>query len=123
MSFSHQDWTPVILSKHTKPNNSNKTKIVKQNVNTQSDGIKVKKVWDPKDPTNEPDIRPVMIAREFGQQIQQARIAKGMTQKQLANAISIPVSIINDYEQCKGVHNSSHISKIKKYLGINKHSV
>jgi ribosome-binding protein aMBF1 (putative translation factor) len=116
MLFSHQDWTPVILSKHTK-------KVVKHNINSQSTGIKVKKIWDEQEPNTEPEIHPIMITRKFSQQIQQARIAKSMTQKQLANAICIPVSIINDYEQCKGIHNSSHISKIKKYLGITKHTI
>ena len=121
MSFHHQDWEPVVLSKCTKPDIT-KNKVIKNNINTQSSCIKVNKIWDQSDSNTEPEIRPVMITREFGQQIQQARIAKGMTQKQLANAICIPVSIINNYEQSKGTHNSNHISKIKKYLGITKHT-
>jgi ribosome-binding protein aMBF1 (putative translation factor) len=124
MTHPHQDWTQVILNNHTKTKTSVQTQtVVKHNVNTPSNGVKVKKIWDPKDPNAEPEIRPVMVTHEFGQQIQQTRTAKGITQKELANAVCIPVSIINDYERGAGVHNSNHISKIKKYLGITKHKV
>lgn len=124
MSFPQQDWTPVILTKHTKPTTSENTKkVVKQTINSQLPGIKVKQIWDEKDPNSDPDIHPILVTRKFSQQIQKARIDKSMTQKQLANAICIPVSVINEYEQGKGIHNSNYISKIKKYLGITKHTI
>ena len=121
MSFNHQDWTPVILNKRSNTKTADNTQTVaKPHINKPSNGIKVEKIWDPKDPDAEPETRPVMVTRELGQQIQQARTAKGMTQKELANAICIPVSVISDYERGSGVHNSNYISKIKNYLGITK---
>lgn len=121
MSSNHQDWTPVILNKRSNTKTAENTQTVsKPHINKSSNGIKVEKIWDPKDPNAEPETRPVMVTRDLGQQIQQARSAKGMTQKALANAISIPVSVINDYERGVGVYNSNYISKIKNYLAIPK---
>jgi len=114
MSFI-QDWTPVVLKKQTKPTENTRTTH-----NSSSNGIKVKKILDPKDPDAEPEIRPVMISRVLGQQIQQARIAKQMTQKELANTVCLPVSVIINYERGNCVYNFNHISKIKNYLGITK---
>lgn len=84
-------------------------------------GVKVKKMYDnPDDKSEEPDILPVMTDQKFGQMIQTARTAKKMTQKELANALNIPVSIISDYEKGSAIHNSIYVGKIKTYLGIKK---
>ncbi len=126
MSFSHQDWTPVTIRKNTDskqkkvdPNNL----VAKQGANKQHTAIKTEKIWDAADPDGEPETRAVMIDKDFGQQIQKARVAKQMTQKDLANALSIPVSVINEYERGQGVRNGNYVSKIKKYLNINKNTV
>jgi ribosome-binding protein aMBF1 (putative translation factor) len=50
--------------------------------------------------------------------MQKARTKLNMTQKQLANATALPVSIINDYEKGNGVRVGSNTSKIKKVLNI-----
>lgn len=121
MSFQHQDWTPIILNKKSNTNaNGAKETVPKTHVNKPNNGIKVEKVWDPKDPDGEPETRPVMVSRELGQQIQKARTERNMTQKELATALSIPSNIINEYERGAGVHNINYVNKIKKYLGIGK---
>ena len=61
-----------------------------------------------------------MVSKELGQQIQKARTEREMTQKELASAISIPSTVINDYERGEGVYNITHVNKIKKFLGITK---
>jgi ribosome-binding protein aMBF1 (putative translation factor) len=116
MSFPQQDWIPLTIHKRTTKSTDNTS------VNKQSNGIKVKKIWDPKNPTAEPETVPVMITQELGQQIQKARTDRDLTltQKQLANAICIPVSVISDYERGVGVYNSNYVNKIKNYLGINQ---
>ncbi len=123
MSFSHQDWNPVVIKKNTNAKQTNPSNLVaKQGVNKQQTAIKTEKVWDASDPDGEPETRPVMIDKEFGQQIMKARVAKQMTQKDLANALSLPVSVITDYERGQGVRNGNYVSKIKKYLNINKNT-
>ena len=119
MSHSHQDWNSVTIGKVTKTNENTQT-ISKPHVSKPSNGIKVEKIIDPNDPDAEPETRPVMITHTLSQQIQQARVAKGMTQKELANALSIPVAVINEYERGDAVHNINYITKIKNYLGIRK---
>ncbi len=123
MSFSHQDWTPVVIKKNTNTKQTNPANLVaKQGANKQQAAIKTEKVWDASDPDGEPETRPVMIDKEFGQQITKARVAKQMTQKDLANALSLPVSVITDYERGQGIRNGNYVSKIKKYLNINKNT-
>ena len=126
MSLSHQDWTPVVIRKNTNTNQkkANSSNLVpKQGVNKQNTSIKTEKVWNGVNPNDEPETRPVKIDKEFGQQILKARLEKKMTQKNLANAISIPDTVIAEYERGIGLHNGNYISKIKKYLNINKNTV
>jgi ribosome-binding protein aMBF1 (putative translation factor) len=121
--MSHQDWTPVILRKNTDSKKADpKNLVAKQGANKQHTAIKTEKVLNPSDPDGEPETRPVMIDKEFGQQIVKARLAKQMTQKDLANAISIPIQVINEYERGQGVRDGNYVSKIKNHLGINKHT-
>jgi ribosome-binding protein aMBF1 (putative translation factor) len=120
MSFPYQDWTPVVLTKRTRTKSGNTQTVPKQHINKTSNGIKVEKLWDPKDPNAEPETRPVMVSKELGQQIQKARTEREMTQRELASAISIPSTVINDYERGEGVYNITHVNKIKKFLGITK---
>jgi ribosome-binding protein aMBF1 (putative translation factor) len=121
--MSHQDWNVVTL--HKTPSKKAKTgtasTVPKSHLNSQTSNIKVQTVWDSKD-EEDPIVRPVTIGQEFAHQMQQARMNKGMTQKELANAICVPQSVINEYERGVGVHNSSYVSKIKKHLGITKHT-
>ena len=115
--MNHQNWDPVILTK-TNPNASNvtKTKVAKQNINNNSTAIKCEKIYDPKDPTAEPDIKPIMVTSEFGKQIVTARCAKQLTQKQLANQLCIPSQIITEYEMGKGVYNINYVNKINQFI-------
>ena len=74
-------------------------------------------------PILEPDVKPPpIIDYELAHTIQKFRVAKGLTQKELAHAINLPVQIISDYERGSCVKNSFYISKIKNYLGITKHN-
>ena len=121
--MSHQDWTPVIFRKNTDSKKSDpKNLVAKQGANKQHTAIKTEKFLNSSDPNDEPETRPVMIDKEFGQQIVNARLAKKMTQKDLANAISIPVHVINKYERGEGVRDGNYVGKIKNHLGINKHT-
>lgn len=57
------------------------------------------------------------ISVELRLQIQKARVAKGLTQKQLAGAMSIPVSIIQGYEGGKVVPSGAFLAKLERHLG------
>jgi ribosome-binding protein aMBF1 (putative translation factor) len=116
--MSHQDWETVIVRGNVADNvkKTSSKKIVTSHSNQQGMNVTVKKIYDSENPNAEPEIRPVMIDKEFSKKMIQARLAKKLTQKELANAISLDVKIINQYEQSGGVRNGAYVSKIKNFL-------
>lgn len=114
--MDYQDWTPVIIKKTKKVVTT--AGPAKQHLNKQETSATVTKYYDPNDPDADPETRPVLIGRELGQKFQKARVEKGLTQKELANALSIPVNIVTEYEKGTGVRNGATVSKLKKYLNI-----
>ena len=98
-----QDWKPVILKKSDP----------KKPIQKPFDNIKV----------NEDEIGKIIkVDSEFSKQIIQARLAKKLNQTELAKALSLDVTIIKEYENGTAKHNGEIISKLKKYLGINKNT-
>lgn len=113
----NQDWTTVVLNKKRSVLQNTKPPIKK--VNFTSNTVKNINCDDGKDM----DIMPVYVDKVFGIKIQKARNLRKITQSQLAKEISIPVSVIIDYEQGKGVRNGHYISLIKKHLNIDKNTL
>jgi ribosome-binding protein aMBF1 (putative translation factor) len=113
--MNHQNWETVNLGKQ-KSVAPNVKKVAKQNVNNNLTSVKCEKIYDPKDPDAEPEIKPVKVTRDFGKEIAKARLAKQLTQKQLANQLCIPHNFITEYEMGKGVYNINYINKIKKFI-------
>ncbi len=113
---------PVIWKKNIQPINIPKKIIVsdkQKNANTMTNTVK--KIYnedDNKYKNDSPDILPVMIEKDFSKQLQLKRIEKKLSQQDLANKLSIPVAIINQYEKGTGIRNGIYISKLKKYLNI-----
>ena len=100
--FSHQDWTPVILSN---PKNviNNKTKpktITKMQKLENSDEI----------------IKPKKIDINLKKAIQQARLSNKISQKELASKMCVPVQTIINYENGKAIPNNQFISKLERTL-------
>ena len=118
--MNHQQWDPIVLTSKNPKKSETRTTVLKSSVIKQSNPVKMEKIYDPNNPDAEPITKPVMIDSEFGKQIVAARCAKKLTQKELANKISIPESIIKDYEKGQGVRNGAYISKIKNFLNIHK---
>jgi ribosome-binding protein aMBF1 (putative translation factor) len=118
--MNHQQWDPIVLTSKNPKKSETRTTVLKSSVIKQSNPVKMEKIYDPNNPDTEPITKPVMIDSEFGKQIVAARCARKLTQKELANKISIPESIIKDYEKGQGVRNGAYISKIKNFLNIHK---
>ena len=57
------------------------------------------------------------VGSDVAKRIAQARCEKKLTQKQLANALSLPESIIKEFETGKAIYNAVVLNKIEKYLG------
>lgn len=101
--MEHQDWKPVILRK-----NNTKPPPPKAQSNA-----KFKKI-DSDDPKP-----PQTLNHSVKIRIQQGRVAKKLTQKQLAQKLNLPVQIIAEYESGKAIPNRQILSKIGRVIGIN----
>ena len=58
------------------------------------------------------------VSREVSLRIQQARQAKGWTQKELATKISEKPQVVNDYENGRGIPNPQILGKMERVLGV-----
>jgi putative transcription factor len=127
--MNFQDWKPVswnkIGEKHKgesknayinnqmRKNNTVTTNKVVSN-KTQIDGVSnLKKVEKEED-----TFKHATVSLSMSKRIAQARCEKKMTQKDLANALSLPFKIIQDYEAGKAIPNHIVLNKIEKALGV-----
>lgn len=67
----------------------------------------------------EDSIKIKKISKEVAQSILEARIAKKLTRKQLANQLNLKEYMIEDIETMKAVYNGDLIAKIKNHLQLN----
>tara|TARA_B100001057_G_C22010310_1_gene629521 strand:+ start:108 stop:464 length:357 start_codon:yes stop_codon:yes gene_type:complete len=104
----HQDWKTIVVKK-PKENVANSKKKLS---NTVLKNISIEKKAD------SDDLHHIQLTLELRQSIMKGRAAKSLTQKQLANAINLPIQIISDIESGKSIYNAGHINKIKKYLKL-----
>ncbi|KAF0456447.1 ylMBF1 [Gigaspora margarita] len=61
---------------------------------------------------------PPKLSLSVGKAIQQARQAKGLTQKDLGQKINEKANIINDYEMSRTIPNQQVLSKLERVLGV-----
>ena len=115
MSFAHQDWKPVVFRKKIDNKKSSKnTKVVaRSNVKNHTGLNKNTTVKD------DDEIKKIKtVGLETGKQIQQARLAKKIKQKELAQRLNVQVSIIQQYENGKAKYNGAMLTRIGKVLGV-----
>lgn len=58
------------------------------------------------------------VGLSLGKTIQQARMAKSITQKQLATLINEKSNIVAEYEQGKAIPNNQILGKLERKLGV-----
>ena len=78
-----------------------------------SSGISAQKLEDDTE-----NLKHAAVSKDLRMAIQQARNAKGLTQKQLAQQLTMQPQIINEYESGKGIPNNQIISKLERALGV-----
>jgi len=97
--MNHQDWTPVVLSKHKSP-----AKLVKN---------------DKKEEKKEDDgftAPPKKFSKMFGQQLSQLRQKQNLTRTQLAQKLNVKESLISSIETGNENYNPLILSKLKRVL-------
>lgn len=127
--MNFQDWNTVGWDKRGEKNkNESKTEFlnnqlrkgnVTQKLKTDSvNKNKVNVVTNVKKIENEQDtFKHKTVGSDVGKKIAQARCEKKLTQKELANAIFLPESIIKEFESGKAIYNAVVLNKIEKYFG------
>jgi ribosome-binding protein aMBF1 (putative translation factor) len=101
--MNHQDWKTVVFKKTKKLNFTTKKQNHYQNTHKEDAyGMPVTKG----------------LPKGFGKKLQQARSAKGLTQKELAAKVGERVQLIKDYETEKVfMVNNCVIQKLERHLG------
>ncbi len=133
MSHTPPDWQPVVLSKK-KPKKSEQPTGDKAVAAAKRAGGEVDSQKKHAAGSNKQHGGPVMDARkledeeagvklktvsvDLKNQIQQARQAKGMTQKELAVKINEKQTVVAEYESGKAVIDPKILSKMSKALGV-----
>lgn len=131
---SEQDWTTVVITKSNKAKTAglSQAQIVAQekksgNVSTQKKvgGGENKSVHQgttaahlAKLENSNDEFKHSTVNRNLSQAIQQARLARQMTQKQLATAINEKPQVIQQYESGQAIPNPQVINKMERVLGI-----
>ena len=106
--MNHQDWKPVIFNKPKK-------KIVVKNKKKVLSDDQIRKIKL----DNDNEVHKIeKVSMDFRKEMQKARCAKNMTQKQLAQKLNLKQTIIANYEQGKAVPNNYIITKIERALGV-----
>ena len=105
--MEHQDWKTVILTK----------KRVYTPEETKAYEEKQKLKLEKKKAEENEVKAPPKVNFELKKAIMQARIAKKMSQKDLATRLNVPVNSIAGYENGKIIPNNAFIVKIEKVLG------
>lgn len=109
--YSHQDWTTVVVHK-TKAikQMENKNKPKKQN----APGTKEFRKLD-----GDEIVKPKTVDKNIAKQLQQARCAKKLKQKEVAQRLNVPLSMIQNVENGKAKLNKAFLSRLKKFYEIN----
>ena len=112
--MDHQDWKPVVWTK--KPDKKKNVKkgsvaVANTNKNFQGQGTG-KKIKDDDEIKRIPT-----VGMAIGKQIAQARNAKKMTQKELANKMNITTQIIQQNECGKAPKNNGLLARFERALG------
>lgn len=119
-------WDETIIIRKKKPNGSNLKKANPINNNTvqsqmkYSEGNKKSTAVMDKRKLDEQDEAGKLpeVGLSLGKRIQQARMAKSMTQKQLATLINEKPNVVAEYEQGKAIPNNQILGKLEKKLGV-----
>lgn len=104
--MEHQDWKTIYVKSNKQPDNKTQKKQYnnfekKMEKNIENGNMRTEK-----------------IDKDKSLSIQQKRQSKGLTQKDLANKLNIPVKTINEIESGKGNKNPQIINRINRYLNI-----
>jgi len=110
--MEHQDWTPIYIKASTELNKTPEQR--KKEENWEKNHKKYAKENKIEKQIEEGTLKHKKMDVSFGKDLQKKRLSLGMTQKDLANKLNIPVKDINDIEAGKAKHNPGLMNKINR---------
>lgn len=102
--MEHQDWDTFYITPKKNTQENNKKQFVKS------------KEQKMKDSEEEGKLSHKKMDSEFGKLLQKYRLSQGLTQKDIAQKLNIPVKDINEIESGKMKHNGQLMGKIKRFM-------
>mmetsp|Transcript_7070 Transcript_7070/g.10134 ORF Transcript_7070/g.10134 Transcript_7070/m.10134 type:complete len:145 (+) Transcript_7070:91-525(+) len=132
-SFQHQqDWDPVVFHKAGPKGKASKSATEVNAARRTGAAVETDKKFaggtnksahsqvpnSKKLDENTETFRHDTVSHDFKMALQQARLAKKMTQAALATAINEKSSVINEYESGKAIPNGAIINKLNRALGV-----
>ncbi|KAJ6241742.1 endothelial differentiation-related factor 1 [Anaeramoeba flamelloides] len=124
MSYGQQDWGVVkIGQRKSRTNNKKPTKKQTQEA-MRTGNVEVRKKNNNEGRKmyqleNDNEVRKhKTLGVSVGRKILQARNAKKITQKQLAQQCSVKVTVINDYERGKAIPDNRLLTRMERILGV-----
>ena len=104
--MEHQDWETIVLKKP--PDQKKIQQQISKAGPKPTPGVNY----------DEEGVAPPKIPTNLKKAIQQGRLAKRMSQKDLANKLNVSLNDIVNYENGKAVPNNQFISRIEKVLNV-----
>lgn len=109
----NQDWAPLVFSKSTTQNRAANTEQQRNMSKQTADQAKVKRL----DAATEPE-KIAQLPRNISVQLVAARVAKKMSQKDLATQMNIPIKTIQDIENHRYKNDMQLAQRIARKLGV-----
>ena len=109
-----QDWTPVMLSGKKSMAKQNSTKYNIDERKSDEAKSAAAKMYALE---NSEDLTIQTIPFAISQEISKARVAKGLTQKEVAQRLNVLPALISSYENGKAIPNNQMLQKIARELG------
>jgi len=114
--MEHQDWKPIIFGKNKNtPAYKQQDKVIVAKVNYKG-GVDASKL----ERDEEEGKKLKIYGTEYGKKVQNARLEKKWTQKQLGQKLNVKVDIIQKIENGKGLLDGQICNNIFRILGIKR---
>ncbi len=101
---------PKVAKKNAQKTNSYETKTKNQNMELTHKNRKLDEETE--------NFSHKKVSLSLSKRIQQARLAKGMSQKDLATKINVKPNVIQEYESGKAIPDNKILGLIRKYLSM-----
>ena len=108
-----QDWTPVVFSKSTTQNRAANTEKQRNMSKQTAEQAKEKRL----DAATEPE-KIAQLPRNISVQLVAGRVAKKISQKELATQMNIPIKTIQDIENHRYKNDMQLAQRIARKLGV-----